>query len=82
MGESPIATGSDVVVCYCDSDATYCEAFLRGLESLRDEQVISSWQKCLVSSESAVDLPANKPSQVFLVLLSPEFLTTGFMQGK
>ncbi len=83
MGESSIVTaGAEVVLCYCDSDADYCEHFSSGLDSLRQEQVIAGWQRRLVSSNDEGELPAAHSSQVMLLLLSPEFLATGFMQRK
>ncbi len=83
MSQPSSAAGrSDVVVCYCDPDASFCDAFSGGLDSLRDEQVISSWQKRRVSSDDAADFPVGGSSQVLLLLLSPDFLATGFMQRK
>src|SRR5262245_17249776 len=83
MSDSSVATsGSEVLVCYCDSDAAYCDAFAEGLDRLRREQVISSWQRQRVASDDAGELPTSTSSQVMLLLLSPDFLATGFMQRK
>jgi hypothetical protein len=81
MSESATAVaGSDVVLCYCDADESFCNALSTGLDSLREERVISSWRRHRVSLDSAESLPASDSFQVALVLLSPEFLATGFLE--
>ena len=81
MSESATAVaGSEVVVCYCDADESFCNALSTGLDSLREERVISSWRRRRVSMDSAESLPASDSFQVALVLLSPEFLATGFLE--
>jgi hypothetical protein len=81
MSESAtVVAGSDVVLCYCDADAPFCNALSAGLDSLRDERVISSWRQQRVSCDSADCLPVSDSFQVVVVLLSPEFLATGFLE--
>ncbi len=83
MAQTPVAkAGAKVLLCYCDADAAFCDEFARGLDSLRDEQLISSWQKWRVSPNDSGEFPAGDASQVVLMLLSPDFLATGFPQRK
>jgi len=82
MGDSSnVATApAEVLVCYCDSDAAYCDAFSGGLDALRQQQVIRGWQKRVIAANDADELPSPQSSQILLLLLSPEFLATGFME--
>jgi serine/threonine protein kinase/formylglycine-generating enzyme required for sulfatase activity len=83
MAQTPVAkAGANVLLCYCDPDASFCDEFARGLDSLRAEQLISSWQKWRVSPEDSGEFPEGDASQVVLMLLSPDFLATGFPQRK
>jgi len=80
------ATGSCIEVCcaYAYQDRYWLDEFTMHLSALRRQGVITLWHDQAVNAESSWEQEMNrhvKTAQVILLLISPDFLASGYCHG-
>ena len=75
-----ISPGAQVLLYYCEADATEHDMLVAGLDQLRDEGVISTWADQNISTIEPDRQSGQDAAALFtvaVVLLSPEFVASG-----